>query len=94
MRSTLQQQNSTATHALLNALEGQNGLGNETINHVWLMLFGDELSNVWIDVHMTMMKSDPEPVINLLDPEQFHEHYQKLAPMREKQKQCLEEINT
>ncbi|KAG9298178.1 hypothetical protein G9A89_005446 [Geosiphon pyriformis] len=23
---------------------------------------------------------DPEPVINLLDPEQFYEHYQKLAP--------------
>ncbi|KAG9294680.1 hypothetical protein G9A89_008159 [Geosiphon pyriformis] len=37
---------------------------------------------------------DPEPVINLLDPEQFYEHYQELASMREKQKQCLKEINT
>ncbi|KAG9306372.1 hypothetical protein G9A89_018255 [Geosiphon pyriformis] len=37
---------------------------------------------------------DPEPIINLLDPEQFHEHYQELAPTRKKQEQCLEEINT
>ncbi|KAG9295313.1 hypothetical protein G9A89_021244 [Geosiphon pyriformis] len=37
---------------------------------------------------------DPEPVINFLDPEQFHEHYQELAPTREKQEQYLEEINT
>ncbi|KAG9293768.1 hypothetical protein G9A89_019105 [Geosiphon pyriformis] len=35
-----------------------------------------------------------EPVINLLDPEQFYEHYQELAPIREEQKQHLEEINT
>ncbi|KAG9290376.1 hypothetical protein G9A89_007107 [Geosiphon pyriformis] len=27
---------------------------------------------------------DPEPVINLLDPEQFHEHYQELASTRKK----------
>ncbi|KAG9302979.1 hypothetical protein G9A89_022639 [Geosiphon pyriformis] len=26
---------------------------------------------------------DAEPIINLLDPEQFHEHYQELAPTRE-----------
>ncbi|KAG9289717.1 hypothetical protein G9A89_014452 [Geosiphon pyriformis] len=31
---------------------------------------------------------DPKPVINLLDPEQFHKHYQELAPTREEQKQC------
>ncbi|KAG9299194.1 hypothetical protein G9A89_013842 [Geosiphon pyriformis] len=37
---------------------------------------------------------DPKPIINLLDPEQFHENYQELAPMKEEQKQCLEEINT
>ncbi|KAG9299556.1 hypothetical protein G9A89_020727 [Geosiphon pyriformis] len=37
---------------------------------------------------------NPEPVINLLDLKQFYKHYQKLAPMREEQKQCLEEINT
>ncbi|KAG9295355.1 hypothetical protein G9A89_013384 [Geosiphon pyriformis] len=37
---------------------------------------------------------DPEPVINLLDPEQFHKHYQELALTREKQEQCLEKINT
>ncbi|KAG9301088.1 hypothetical protein G9A89_012471 [Geosiphon pyriformis] len=30
---------------------------------------------------------DAEPIINLLDLEQFHEHYQKLAPTREKQEQ-------
>ncbi|KAG9299523.1 hypothetical protein G9A89_020694 [Geosiphon pyriformis] len=28
---------------------------------------------------------DPEPVINFLDPKQFYEHYQKLAPIREEQ---------
>ncbi|KAG9299637.1 hypothetical protein G9A89_020808 [Geosiphon pyriformis] len=32
---------------------------------------------------------NPEPVINLLDPEQFYKHYQELAPMREEQKQML-----
>ncbi|KAG9287012.1 hypothetical protein G9A89_022976 [Geosiphon pyriformis] len=37
---------------------------------------------------------DPKPVINLLDPKQFHEHYQELAPTQEEQEQCLEEINT
>ncbi|KAG9304209.1 hypothetical protein G9A89_019771 [Geosiphon pyriformis] len=35
-----------------------------------------------------------EPVINLLNPEQFHKHYQELAPIRKKQKQQLEKINT
>ncbi|KAG9297054.1 hypothetical protein G9A89_001538 [Geosiphon pyriformis] len=28
------------------------------------------------------------------NPEEFHKHYQQLAPTREEQKQCLEEINT
>ncbi|KAG9287514.1 hypothetical protein G9A89_023886 [Geosiphon pyriformis] len=37
---------------------------------------------------------DPEPVINLLNPEQFHEHYQELALTREKQEQHLEKLNT
>ncbi|KAG9304157.1 hypothetical protein G9A89_019719 [Geosiphon pyriformis] len=37
---------------------------------------------------------DPEPVINLLDPKQFHEHYQGLVPTREEQEQCLEQLNT
>ncbi|KAG9285086.1 hypothetical protein G9A89_009897 [Geosiphon pyriformis] len=36
---------------------------------------------------------DAEPIINLLDPEQFHEHYQELAPTREEQKQQLEQLN-
>ncbi|KAG9296892.1 hypothetical protein G9A89_006847 [Geosiphon pyriformis] len=30
---------------------------------------------------------DPEPVINLLDPEQFHKHYRELALTRKKQEQ-------
>ncbi|KAG9297107.1 hypothetical protein G9A89_019388 [Geosiphon pyriformis] len=55
---------------------------------------GDEPSNIWMDVHTIMTKSDPEPVINLLNPEQFYEHYQELAPTREEQKQWLKEINT
>ncbi|KAG9292953.1 hypothetical protein G9A89_016315 [Geosiphon pyriformis] len=33
---------------------------------------------------------DPEPVINLLDPKQFHEHYQELTSTKEEQKQHLE----
>ncbi|KAG9292977.1 hypothetical protein G9A89_016339 [Geosiphon pyriformis] len=37
---------------------------------------------------------NPEPVINLLDPEQFHKYYQELAPTRKEQEQWLEEINT
>ncbi|KAG9298324.1 hypothetical protein G9A89_002812 [Geosiphon pyriformis] len=37
---------------------------------------------------------NPEPVINFLDPEQFHKYYQELALIRKEQKQCLEEINT
>ncbi|KAG9298007.1 hypothetical protein G9A89_018835 [Geosiphon pyriformis] len=36
---------------------------------------------------------DPEPVINLLDPKQFHKHYQELAPTREEQKQHLKHDN-
>ncbi|KAG9289682.1 hypothetical protein G9A89_014417 [Geosiphon pyriformis] len=36
---------------------------------------------------------DTEPIINLLDPEQFHEHYQELAPTREEQEQWLEQLN-
>ncbi|KAG9297625.1 hypothetical protein G9A89_011140 [Geosiphon pyriformis] len=36
---------------------------------------------------------DTEPIINLLDPEQFHEHYQELAPTRKEQEQQLEQLN-
>ncbi|KAG9295566.1 hypothetical protein G9A89_003869 [Geosiphon pyriformis] len=43
-----------------------------------------------MSAHMTMMKS----VINLLDPKQFHKHYQELAPTREEQEQHLEQLNT
>ncbi|KAG9299126.1 hypothetical protein G9A89_020439 [Geosiphon pyriformis] len=35
-----------------------------------------------------------EPVINFLKPEEFHEHYQNLAPTREKQEQWLAQLNT
>ncbi|KAG9301069.1 hypothetical protein G9A89_015805 [Geosiphon pyriformis] len=37
---------------------------------------------------------DAEPVINFLKPEEFHEHYQNLAPTREEQKQWLAQLNT
>ncbi|KAG9302760.1 hypothetical protein G9A89_009537 [Geosiphon pyriformis] len=37
---------------------------------------------------------DTEPIINLLDLEQFYEHYQELAPTREEQEQWLEQLNT
>ncbi|KAG9290057.1 hypothetical protein G9A89_010363 [Geosiphon pyriformis] len=37
---------------------------------------------------------NPKPVINLLNSEQFHEHYQGLVSTREEQKQCLEQLNT
>ncbi|KAG9294670.1 hypothetical protein G9A89_008149 [Geosiphon pyriformis] len=37
---------------------------------------------------------DAEPIINLLDLEQFHKHYQELAPTREEQEQWLEQLNT
>ncbi|KAG9291430.1 hypothetical protein G9A89_021849 [Geosiphon pyriformis] len=36
---------------------------------------------------------DSEPVINLLDPEQFHEHYQELAPTKEEQ-DCASELES
>ncbi|KAG9294269.1 hypothetical protein G9A89_021628 [Geosiphon pyriformis] len=36
---------------------------------------------------------DAKPIINLLDLEQFHEHYQELAPTREEQKQRLKQLN-
>ncbi|KAG9296423.1 hypothetical protein G9A89_015015 [Geosiphon pyriformis] len=35
-----------------------------------------------------------EPVINFLEPEEFHEHYQNLAPTREEQEQWLAQLNT
>ncbi|KAG9295897.1 hypothetical protein G9A89_006636 [Geosiphon pyriformis] len=37
---------------------------------------------------------DAEPVINFLEPEEFHKHYQNLAPIREEQKQWLAQLNT
>ncbi|KAG9284568.1 hypothetical protein G9A89_000651 [Geosiphon pyriformis] len=37
---------------------------------------------------------DTEPVINSLEPEEFHEHYQNLAPTREEQEQWLAQLNT
>ncbi|KAG9294924.1 hypothetical protein G9A89_003264 [Geosiphon pyriformis] len=37
---------------------------------------------------------DAEPIINLLNLEQFHKHYQELAPTRKEQKQWLEQLNT
>ncbi|KAG9304404.1 hypothetical protein G9A89_019966 [Geosiphon pyriformis] len=36
---------------------------------------------------------DAEPIINLLNLKQFHEHYQELAPTREEQEQQLEHDN-
>ncbi|KAG9302645.1 hypothetical protein G9A89_007349 [Geosiphon pyriformis] len=35
-----------------------------------------------------------EPVINFLEPEEFHKHYQNLALTREKQEQWLAQLNT
>ncbi|KAG9305797.1 hypothetical protein G9A89_001086 [Geosiphon pyriformis] len=35
-----------------------------------------------------------EPVINFLEPEEFHKHYQNLAPTREEQEQWLAQLNT
>ncbi|KAG9303629.1 hypothetical protein G9A89_018526 [Geosiphon pyriformis] len=35
-----------------------------------------------------------EPAINSLEPEEFHEHYQNLAPTREEQEQWLAQLNT
>ncbi|KAG9288398.1 hypothetical protein G9A89_021429 [Geosiphon pyriformis] len=40
------------------------------------------------------LKAHAEPVINFLEPEEFHEHYQNLAPTREEQKQQLAQLNT
>ncbi|KAG9288496.1 hypothetical protein G9A89_015702 [Geosiphon pyriformis] len=37
---------------------------------------------------------DAEPVINSLEPEEFHKHYQNLAPTREEQEQWLAQLNT
>ncbi|KAG9291646.1 hypothetical protein G9A89_022065 [Geosiphon pyriformis] len=37
---------------------------------------------------------DAEPVINFLEPEEFHEHYQNLAPIRKEQEQQLAQLNT
>ncbi|KAG9302020.1 hypothetical protein G9A89_021064 [Geosiphon pyriformis] len=36
---------------------------------------------------------DTEPIINFLDPEQFHKHYQELASTRKEQEQWLEQLN-
>ncbi|KAG9285646.1 hypothetical protein G9A89_009286 [Geosiphon pyriformis] len=36
---------------------------------------------------------DAEPIINLLDPKQFHKHYQELALTRKEQEQQLEQLN-
>ncbi|KAG9299224.1 hypothetical protein G9A89_013872 [Geosiphon pyriformis] len=39
--------------------------------------------------------SNPEAFLDIkASPEEFHKHYQNLAPIREKQKQSLEQLNT
>ncbi|KAG9287701.1 hypothetical protein G9A89_004104 [Geosiphon pyriformis] len=40
------------------------------------------------------LDGNAEPVITFLEPEEFHEHYQNLAPTREEQKQQLAQLNT
>ncbi|KAG9304215.1 hypothetical protein G9A89_019777 [Geosiphon pyriformis] len=35
-----------------------------------------------------------EPVINFLEPKEFHKHYQNLAPTRKEQEQWLVQLNT
>ncbi|KAG9295660.1 hypothetical protein G9A89_002978 [Geosiphon pyriformis] len=40
------------------------------------------------------LDSYEKPAINFLEPEEFHEHYQTLAPTREKQKEHLAQLNT
>ncbi|KAG9284599.1 hypothetical protein G9A89_004641 [Geosiphon pyriformis] len=51
-----------------------------------------ELYSDWTVVYMTTMNY--KPVINFLEPEEFHKHYQNLAPTRKKQEQWLAQLNT
>ncbi|KAG9304861.1 hypothetical protein G9A89_001759 [Geosiphon pyriformis] len=41
-----------------------------------------------------LWRMNAEPAINSLEPEEFHEHYQNLAPTREEQEQWLAQLNT
>ncbi|KAG9306622.1 hypothetical protein G9A89_004819, partial [Geosiphon pyriformis] len=60
------------------------------INH---MLLENKQSNIWTVVYMMITKfgkcsHQNQRIINLLNPEQFHKHYQELAPIRKEQEQC------
>ncbi|KAG9297589.1 hypothetical protein G9A89_007664 [Geosiphon pyriformis] len=54
----------------------------------------EKLYSNWTVVHTITMNYDVEPVINFLEPEEFHEHYQNLAPTRKEQEQWLVQLNT
>ncbi|KAG9297756.1 hypothetical protein G9A89_011271 [Geosiphon pyriformis] len=70
-------------------------------NEIWQMAFAkikgampEEIKTIKDNSpELLKLDWDTEPIINLLDPEQFHEHYQELALTREEQKQWLEQLN-
>ncbi|KAG9285891.1 hypothetical protein G9A89_013316 [Geosiphon pyriformis] len=71
-------------------------------NELWWMAI-TKIENILPEEIRTIKNNPPEPikldwdakpVINFLEPEEFYEHYQNLAPTREKQKQWLAQLNT
>ncbi|KAG9287541.1 hypothetical protein G9A89_019602 [Geosiphon pyriformis] len=58
---------------------------------------GTPIEAVWrraIQMAIAKIERNAEPVINFLEPEEFHEHYQNLASIREEQEQWLAQLNT
>ncbi|KAG9284378.1 hypothetical protein G9A89_023635 [Geosiphon pyriformis] len=54
-----------------------------------------EIKNNPLEPVNIILIPNPDAFLNLeAGPEEFYEHYQNLAPIREEQEQCLEEINT
>ncbi|KAG9286639.1 hypothetical protein G9A89_007766 [Geosiphon pyriformis] len=61
-------------------------------NEIWRMALA-KIEGAIQPPKLLELNWNAEPIINLLDLEQFYEHYQELAPTREEQKQWLEQLN-
>ncbi|KAG9289973.1 hypothetical protein G9A89_010279 [Geosiphon pyriformis] len=103
MRNTRQQLSFIAVHALSNALEDQNKRGtcDETCQIASVKAEDATTSKLLEIKNNPLSLPESEYVLmfhvfgNIKDNlEEFHEHYQQLAPTQKEQEQWLEEINT
>ncbi|KAG9296918.1 hypothetical protein G9A89_006873 [Geosiphon pyriformis] len=87
----------TASHAIENAMATQNDKESGTTNHVLLI----EKHYSMKKCGMTFLVKEEHATLHAnafpdieTNPEDFHEHYQNLAPTREEQEEHLAQLNT